>query len=79
MKMNGEKPALLLALALLSGIPAASLPMLATAESAGGQPSAGSLQATVDSKMRLVKLLLDRSPAVLRIPDSGNAQAKGLL
>lgn len=79
MRMKGEKPALLLALALLSGVPAASLPMPAAAESAGAQPSGGSLQAAVDSKMRLVQLLLERSPAVQRIPDSGNAQARGML
>jgi len=38
--------------------------------------TAESLQAKFDNKMRLVKLLLAQSPAVQRIPQSDNAQAK---
>lgn len=79
MRKPDDKPALILALALLSGLPAASWPAFGIAADRAGTQSAGDMQAAVDSKMRLVKLLLDQSPAVQRIPGSGNAQAKGML
>lgn len=78
MKKAGDKPALILALMLLAG--AASGAARATAPGgANVQPAASGLQASVDNKMRLVKLLLDQSPAVHRIPQSGNAQARSML
>lgn len=54
---------------------AGGLPSPAIAQAAGAQ-SAASLQSALENKTRLVKLLLSQSPALLRIPQSNNAQAK---
>ncbi len=42
----------------------------------GGEVRSGTLRATLERKLRLVKQLLAQSPAVQRIPRSSNAQAK---
>ena len=63
---KGKKTRLALAAIVLAG---------ATSVACAAE-SAESLQARLDSKTRLVKLLLAQSPAVQRIPQSDNAQAK---
>lgn len=52
------------------------LPSQVLANAPAGTQVAGSVQANVESKMRLIKLLLSQSPAMQRIPQSNNAQAK---
>ncbi|OWW21291.1 hypothetical protein [Noviherbaspirillum denitrificans] len=70
-----------------SGRPLAAAIVLAGAASAVGMPVAAmaqvstggtsvSAQAQLESKTRLVKLLLSQSPAMQRIPQSGNVQAQ---
>lgn len=66
------------ALLMLAGAAALALPLTGAAKTAA--PSAGAvgsqpLSAALESKLRLVKLLLTQSPAVQRIPQSNNAQA----
>lgn len=48
----------------------------AHAADTASEASGASLQAALANKTRLVKLLLAQSPAVQRVPESGNAQAK---
>ncbi|NMM05020.1 MAG: hypothetical protein HHJ18_01950 [Polaromonas sp.] len=51
--------------------------VLAKPDATGGvEVRANSFRATLERKLRLVKQLLSLSPAVLRIPQSNNAQAK---
>jgi hypothetical protein len=68
-------PALALAFALAGPALAApgAVPLAASGEAGGGA------QATLESKLRLVKLLLAQSPAVQRIPHSDSAPAKAKL
>ncbi len=67
-----------LAAMMLAGAAAAAAPAVAADASvpAGTEASAASSQVTLESKTRLVKLLLAQSPAVQRIPQSDNALAK---
>lgn len=51
-------------------------PTLAIASVPAGVEAAGSVQAAVESKIRLIKLVLSQSPAMQRIPQSNNAPAK---
>jgi hypothetical protein len=78
MSQHGTTQSILLGAVMLAGVASASEPGTPSAHAggAGVHAGAGGMQATLDSKLRLVKLLLDQSPAVLRIPYSGNAQAK---
>lgn len=55
---------------------AGSLPSPVGAQATAGAQSAASLQSVLENKTRLVSLLLAKSPAVQRIPQSNNAQAK---
>lgn len=75
---RGNKSGLPWAAIVLAGAAAAagSLPLHAATPAAADTQAAGSLQATVESKTRLIKLLLSQSPAMQRIPQSNNAQAK---
>jgi hypothetical protein len=65
---------------MLAGAAAAAEPVsvaLAKPDAAGGaEVRASSFRTTLERKLRLVKHLLSQSPAVLRIPQSNNAQAK---
>jgi hypothetical protein len=65
---------------MLAGAAAATEPVsvaLAKPDAAGGaEVRASSSRTTLERKLRLVKQLLSQSPAVLRIPQSNNAQAK---
>lgn len=76
---NGRKGATLVsAVLMLAGSASAAEPVGAapnTAES-GAEVRPDAERVTLASKLRLVKLLLDASPAVKRIPQSSNAQAK---
>lgn len=73
-----RKPRLAWAAMMLAGGALAADPVQQAArpDAPPGAESAESLQAKLDSKTRLVKLLLAQSPAVQRIPHSDNAQAK---
>ena len=74
MTLDGKKVWLAAAaLAAAGAVPAADVPASAGAPA---QVPAGQAQAALASKLRLVKLLLEQSPAVQRIPASGNAVAK---
>jgi hypothetical protein len=77
---NGKaKSRLTLAAVMLAGVAAATAPVVAASGAdipAGMSAPAASSQVTLESKTRLVKLLLAQSPAVQRIPQSDNAQAK---
>ncbi len=68
-----------LAALVLAGAAAAALPVATAAEAQPGVDSAAMLPAALESKTRLVKLLLAQSPAVQRIPHSGNEQARSKL
>lgn len=76
-----SKPALPLAALALAGAVAVAAPPPAGAasEAQRGVEAGASLQAALESKTRLIKLLLAQSPAVQRIPDSGNELAKSKL
>lgn len=74
MTMKGRKQRLPLAAIVLAG--AAGVPLVAIAQAPAGAEAAVSTQALLDNKVRLVKLLLTQSPAMTRIPQSNNAQAK---
>ena len=78
MSQHATTQTLLFGAMMLAGVASAAEPGAPAAQVTGAAVAAGagSLQATLDNKLRLVKLLLDQSPAVLRIPSSGNAQAK---
>lgn len=73
-----RKPRFAWAAMMLAGAASAADPAqhAARTEAPPGAESADSLQAKLESKTRLVKLLLAQSPAVQRIPQSDNAQAK---
>lgn len=74
---NGRKSRLPLAAILFAaGGAFAALPAQARTDAPAPAEASGSVQAALESKNRLVKLLLSQSPAVQRIPQSGNAQAK---
>lgn len=72
MKRNGRKAWLAVA-ALAAAVPAPALLAQGGTET---QVQSGPAQTALAAKLRLVKLLLDQSPAVQRIPASGNATAK---
>lgn len=74
MKNSSKRAALVCAVLMLAG--AASAAEAAPGAPNGAETSANPLRATLESKLRLVKLLLAQSPAVRRIPQSNNAQAK---
>lgn len=77
MKQGSGKSRLTLGAMLLAGAAcAASVAPSTRAAEPVSESSAASLQAALENKTRLVKLLLAQSPAVLRIPESGNVQAK---
>lgn len=67
-------PAMLLAGALVAGAPTAAATTQTPAQTS--TPASASPQAALDSKLRLVALLLAKSPAVQRIPQSNNVQAR---
>lgn len=58
---------------MLAGVASIAAPASAQTSAAAGTTSQ---QAALESKTRLVKLLLSQSPAVQRIPQSNNAQAQ---
>lgn len=65
------------AIVLAGAACAASVATSTVAAAAASEASSdASLQSALENKTRLVKLLFAQSPAVLRIPESGNAQAK---
>lgn len=79
MTKAGAKSTLSWAAMMLAGAATASAPHLAQAApsaSPAAEATGASLQAVLESKTRLLKLLLAQSPAVQRIPQSGNAQAR---
>ena len=77
MTMKGRKQRLPRAAIVLAGAAcAAGVPMAAIAQAPAGADAAVSTQALLDNKVKLVKLLLTQSPAMQRIPQSNNAQAK---
>lgn len=69
MKKNSKQSSFAWAALMLAGVAAIATPV-------HGQSSAASLQSALESKTRLVKLLLTQSPAVQRIPQSNNTQAQ---
>lgn len=71
MSKPGAKPGLSWAALMLAGVASVCAPASA---STGAEPA--SRQAALESKTRLVKLLLAQSPAVQRIPQSNNAAAQ---
>lgn len=74
---NGRKSRLPLAAILLAaGSAFTAQPAQARTDAPAAAEASGSVQAALENKNRLVKLLLSQSPAVQRIPQSGNAQAK---
>jgi hypothetical protein len=74
---QGRKHRLPLAAIVLAGAAfAAGGPVTAFAQAPAGADAAVSTQALLENKTRLVKLLLSQSPAMTRIPQSNNAQAK---
>ena len=77
MILKGRKPRLpLAAIVLAGGAIVAGVPVPAIAQAPAGADAAVSIQALLENKTRLVKLLLSQSPAMTRIPQSNNAQAK---
>jgi hypothetical protein len=77
MTLKGRKSGLPLAAIVLAGAAtAAGVPMPSMAQAPAGADASVSSQALLESKVRLVKLLLSQSPAMQRIPQSNNAQAK---
>lgn len=78
MTYSRKKCGLPLAALVLAGAVsvAGALPALAAAPAPAGAEEGSSLQVTLDSKTRLVRLLLAQSPALQRIPQSDNEQAK---
>lgn len=78
MTLAGNKSQLNLAALVLAvaAATAGAIPAPAFASAAAGSEAAGSAQAAVESKTRLIRLLLSQSPAMQRIPQSNNAQAK---
>ena len=77
---SDRKAGLSLAAIVLAGaVSALAAPPAPAADAPAAVEGAGSLQATLESKTRLVKQLLSQSPAVQRISQSGNAQARKLL
>jgi hypothetical protein len=81
MTLKGRKSGLPLAAAIVlaGAATAAGVPVAAMAQAPAGADASVSTQALLDSKVRLVKLLLSQSPAMQRIPQSNNAQAKKML
>lgn len=82
MTRRGNQARLALGAVMLAGAASAAEPAASAARPdapAEAASPAGAAQATLESKQRLVKLLLAQSPAVQRIPQSGNAQAKSKL
>ncbi|HYD62680.1 MAG TPA: hypothetical protein VEC35_20160 [Noviherbaspirillum sp.] len=74
---KGGKTRLPLAALVLAGAAsAAGAPVPAVAQAPAGSDTAVSTQVLLESKTRLVKLLLSQSPAMQRIPQSNNAEAK---
>ncbi|HJV51954.1 MAG TPA: hypothetical protein VJ652_10870 [Noviherbaspirillum sp.] len=79
MTLAGNKSRLSWAAMIVASVAAASGPQSAQAAPAAlpaAEAPGGALQATLESKTRLIKLLLTQSPAVRRIPQSDNAQAR---
>ena len=80
MKTCGKNAALAWFGLMLAGAAAAADPVsvaLVKPDAAGGADvRASSVRTTLERKLRLVKQLLSQSPAVMRIPQSNNAQAK---
>jgi hypothetical protein len=76
---SGTKSRLAAAAMMLAGVASAAEPMQQATRfiaPPGTESSGAPRQATLESKTRLVKLLLVQSPAVQRIPQSNNAQAR---
>lgn len=76
MRKGGRKVTLACAAIVFAGVTSAAGPVLAANANTPAEAAARSPQAALENKTRLVKLLLAQSPAVQRIPQSGNAQAK---
>lgn len=79
MKNSSKSATLAWAVLLLAGAASATEPVPAAVKPdapSGAEVGANPLLVTLESKLRLVKLLLAQSPAVQRIPQSNNAQAK---
>lgn len=77
MTQQGRSAGLNLAAAIvLAGAAIAAGVPVALAQAPADADAGVSAQALLESKIRLVKLLLTQSPAMQRIPQSGNAQAK---
>ncbi|HZW12620.1 MAG TPA: hypothetical protein VFF81_05430 [Noviherbaspirillum sp.] len=72
MTQRGKRAGLAWSALMLAGMASIATP----AGAADTVSGAASQQATLESKTRLVKLLLSQSPAVQRIPQSNNAQAQ---
>lgn len=81
MRSGAKSPGLAWAAMMLAGCASVAQPLAhaAPAGAPAGVESPESLRARYESKSRLVRLLLAQSPAVQRIPKSGNAQARKLL
>lgn len=75
---SGTRSSLAAAALMLAGVASAAVPVqqAVTSEASSGAEVGVSRQAALDSKTRLVKLLLAQSPAVQRIPQSNNTQAR---
>lgn len=73
-----DRPRLPWAALLLAGAMASAgvAPTPAVASVPASTERAGSAQAAVESKTRLIRVVLSQSPAMQRIPQSNNAQAK---
>jgi hypothetical protein len=76
MTAKGWKSPPLAAVVLAGAATAAGVAAPVFAQAPAGAEAAVSMQALLESKTRLVKLLLSQSPAMIRIPQSSNAQAK---